>query len=31
LHLLIFETDGQKVVTYRAGIRPAVEYIEGCA
>lgn len=31
LHLLIFETDGQKVVSYRAGIRPAVEYIEGCA
>jgi len=31
LHLLIFETDGEKVVTYRAGIRPAVEYIEGCA
>lgn len=31
LHLLIFETDGEKVLTYRAGIRPAVEYIEGCA
>lgn len=31
LHLLIFETDGEKVVSYRAGIRPAVEYIEGCA
>ena len=31
LHLLIFETDGEKVVNYRAGVRPAVEYIEGCA
>ena len=29
--LLIFETDGQRVLNYRAGIRPAVEYIEGCA
>ena len=31
MHLLIFETDGEKVVSYRAGIRPAVEYVEGCA
>ena len=31
LRLLIFETDGEKVVSYRAGIRPAVEYVEGCA
>jgi len=31
LHLLIFETDGKKVLNYRAGIRPAVEYVEGCA
>lgn len=29
--LLIFETDGQRVVRYRAGITPAVEYVEGCA
>jgi hypothetical protein len=28
---LIFETDGQRVVRYRAGISPAVEYVEGCA
>jgi hypothetical protein len=28
---LIFETDGQRVVRYRAGITPAVEYVEGCA
>lgn len=28
---LIFETDGQGVVRYRAGITPAVEYVEGCA
>jgi hypothetical protein len=27
---LIFETDGQRVVRYRAGITPAVEYVEGC-
>ena len=31
LHLLIFETDGKKVLNYRAGVRPAVEYVEGCA
>ena len=28
---LIFETDGQRVVRYRAGIMPSVEYVEGCA
>jgi hypothetical protein len=28
---LIFETDGQRVVRYRAGLTPAVEYVEGCA
>ena len=28
---LIFETDGQRVVRYRAGITPAVQYVEGCA
>jgi hypothetical protein len=28
---LIFETDGQRVVRYRAGITPAVEFVEGCA
>jgi len=27
---LVFETDGQRVTRYRAGRRPAVEYIEGC-
>jgi len=31
VRLLIFETDGQRVVRYRAGITPAVEYVEGCA
>jgi hypothetical protein len=31
LHQIIFETDGQKVVHMRAGSRPAVEYVEGCA
>lgn len=28
---IIFETDGKKVLRYRAGRRPAVEYVEGCA
>ncbi len=27
---LIFETDGARVVTYRAGLRPEVEWVEGC-
>lgn len=27
---LVFETDGQRVVRYRAGRLPAVEYVEGC-
>lgn len=31
LHRIIFETDGQRVTGYRAGRRPAVEYVEGCA
>ena len=28
---LIFETDGAKVINYRAGHQPAVGYIEGCS
>ena len=28
---IIFETDGKKVVNYRAGQRPQVEYVEGCS
>jgi hypothetical protein len=28
---LIYETDGQRVVTFRAGRLPEVNYIEGCA
>lgn len=31
LHRIIFETDGKVVTRYRAGPRPAVEYVEGCA
>jgi hypothetical protein len=31
LHRIIFETDGQKVLRYRAGRVPAVHYVEGCA
>lgn len=30
LHRIVFETDGQRVVNYRAGRRPAVDYVEGC-
>ena len=28
---IVFETDGRKVVNYRAGVRPQVEYVEGCS
>jgi hypothetical protein len=28
---IVFETDGHAVTMYRAGRRPVVEYIEGCA
>lgn len=31
LNRIIFETDGKRVVHLRAGRRPAVEYVEGCA
>ena len=31
LHRIVFETDGKVVETYRAGRRPAVDYVEGCA
>jgi hypothetical protein len=31
LHRIIFETNGQKVLRYRAGRVPAVHYVEGCA
>ncbi|MEO8624754.1 MAG: hypothetical protein ABI625_26965 [bacterium] len=27
---IVFETDGSHVTGYRAGTRPAVEYVEGC-
>jgi hypothetical protein len=27
---IVFETDGKKVVKYRSGRLPAVEYVEGC-
>jgi hypothetical protein len=27
---VVFETDGQRVTTYRAGVEPAVEYVERC-
>jgi hypothetical protein len=29
--LLIFETDGSRVLRFRAGQRPQVEYVEGCS
>lgn len=28
---IIFETDGKKVTRYRAGLLPAVEWVEGCS
>ena len=31
LHRIVFETDGQRVDSYRAGRLPGVDYIEGCA
>ena len=30
-HRIVFETDGRRVTSYRAGRRPAVDYVEGCA
>jgi hypothetical protein len=30
-HLLVFETDGRRVTTYRMGRKPEVEWVEGCA
>lgn len=30
VHRIVFETDGQRVVRFRAGRRPAVDYVEGC-
>jgi hypothetical protein len=28
---IVFETDGKKVLRFRSGRRPAVEYVEGCS
>lgn len=28
---LVFETDGNRVLAYRAGLLPAVEWVEGCS
>ena len=28
---IVFETDGKKVLRFRSGLRPAVEYVEGCS
>jgi hypothetical protein len=30
LHRIVFETDGQRVLRYHAGRRPAVDLVEGC-
>lgn len=30
-HLIVFETDGQTVLRYRAGQKPQVEWVESCA
>jgi hypothetical protein len=31
LHKIIFETDGERIVRYRAGRLPAVRFVEGCS
>jgi hypothetical protein len=31
LHRIIFETDGKRVTKFRVGLRPAVEWVEGCS
>src|SRR5690606_41485165 len=31
LHRYVFETDGERVTQYRAGVYPQVEWVEGCA
>ena len=31
VYRIVFETDGRRVTRYRAGTRPRVEYVEGCA
>lgn len=31
LHRYVFETDGERVTRYRAGVYPPVEYVEGCS
>jgi hypothetical protein len=31
MYRIVFETDGQRVVRYRAGRRPAVDFVEGCS
>ena len=31
LHRAVFETDGKRVLRYRAGRRPEVEWVEGCS
>lgn len=30
LHRLVFETDGKRVMAYHAGLRPYVDWVEGC-
>lgn len=30
-NLLVFETDKNKVTNFRGGVKPAVEYVEGCS
>ncbi|HEX6965345.1 MAG TPA: hypothetical protein VF166_06070 [Gemmatimonadaceae bacterium] len=31
LHRVVFETDGHRVTAYRAGLRPYVDWVEGCS
>jgi hypothetical protein len=30
-HLIVFETDGQRVTNYRVGRKPEVQWVEGCS
>lgn len=31
VHLIVFETDGQRVLRWRVGRKPAVQYVESCS
>lgn len=31
MHRIVFETNGERVMRYRAGVYPQIEWVEGCA